>query len=196
MPFFDEHIATIVQLISAPLEIVGFGLAFIQIKSPDMADSIETHIQKAIPWAAHGLRKLGLRILLKLEGLLDNEPLMIFILIVGSLGFLCFGLLVVIVIYGFIVELIFPVYRYDPNVDWLLYPLGAIIVLGMIGYGISWVILLLSLALQTVSIFVNLIFNGLNDYTNGKALGAIGLILAMTGVLGEIYQVCVIFFPN
>ena len=53
MFIFSERIANIVQLVSLPLELTGFGLAVIELRSPALADSLETAIDNIADWLMH-----------------------------------------------------------------------------------------------------------------------------------------------
>lgn len=166
MDFFNNDTANSVQLISMPIESIGFMLTFIEVIKPDIADKIENFIDRA------EIQSLSLykKHLNKLGAFLQNGKL-ILAMMIFAVAWLAVG------IYRTIYDLSF---EQISQIFWIVsFPL--IVLSFVLVYGI----LVSSL---------NSLIKFLNTFSNGKALGSIGLILAFLGLCGEIYQVLTLFF--
>jgi len=68
------------------------------------------------------------------------------------------------------------------------------IVMEKTGFLIAFILLIAVSSLYLFSFFMPALVRFLNEYSNGRALGTFGLILAGLGGLGEIYQVLNMYF--
>lgn len=179
MPFFQEDAANVVQLISLPLEVIGCSFAFIEVFTPKTADRIENwfdHTQKEIKaiveWA-QGKTPEEDEPKMNLWVRIEHASLTVRILFYSLLFLLGpFAILSVIAII------------FSP----IATGLGLALIIAIFIFTTLVITWMLGLFGKTIALF--------NRITNGYALGAIGVILASIGVLGEVYQVLTIFLAN
>ncbi|MEQ9309845.1 MAG: hypothetical protein RLN90_10350 [Balneolaceae bacterium] len=175
MPFFNDNTANLVQLISAPLEIIGFTLAFIEIKYPEFADKIEHTFDVITDF----LLKVSRDRLPKWNE--DSRWLLRQDDILKALGW-GVPLILLFLVSGFLQE----TDLISPNVIFALW----LIVIPLVAlFSRNWIGILISLPI----IPLKNLFSFLNKFSKGRALGTVGLILASMGVFGELYQIGALF---
>ena len=164
MSFYNNFIANCVQLISFPLELIGLTLAVIDIYFPGKAEEIENFIDKL----ESGLYRKGSHLKEKSKDY--------------AFWFAVF------MAFNFLVN-----YLYDFD--------GLNVLVELALHLVSLLIPLCLFVLFSIIIYAKIVIpylhrsvTFLNKLTSGKALAAIGLILAGLGFLGEFYQVATMLF--
>jgi len=211
-PFFNNNVADIVQVISLPVEVTGFLLALTEIVSPKTADRIEYAIDYVRIWSKRYLKKsLHLRrhrfspvaMLDGFEGKYGDrfEKLSAsFLLVIGSivaigLAALAFLLLFVFVIYphtsGRLGNIVF-------IAALVVFALFILVCAAILVYGTCIAVLYTALTLPVFLLYtivwsISVVLAIGDRLARGSALGAFGLFLALLGLLGEVYQVIVLF---
>ena len=165
MDFFNECWAATVQKYSLGLEALGLLLAFIELKEPGKARAIEDWLD-GIPREIERIRDLVLDFII-------GESLLVK---VGT--YLVYGVVLLITLTAILASAGGPIFQYREF--WTAIITGVKIV--AISGGVVLAVLILVSALNNTIHF-------LDDYSDGRALGALGVVLALTGVIGEVYQV-------
>jgi len=153
MRFFSNTIANGLNYITLIFEVVGFTLAFIEIKYPRGADRIEKGFR--------GLEKFVQRFSYKMA----NNPL-------GQTVITIF----IILLFAAVVPTIWGLFTL-PFYVWAVFIIA--------GIAVS-VIVLLHLMVDFL--------DSLNRFSNGKAIGALGVCLGSLGIVGELYQILTQWF--
>ncbi len=178
---FTDHNADIVQIISLPLELIGFVLAFIEVRQPSKADRIEKGIDILIDRLFNIIKKRSPK-----DG--TSLPLAILMYLSVAAALLgCFWICqkYVPILYERSKDYFFDYFDYFA---WFVGWLGIIFSsMGILIFVFFIVITILLIILKIIA----LILNYLDRYAHGRALGAFGLILALFGLIGEIFQVTV-----
>ncbi|WP_106792144.1 hypothetical protein [Aquimarina sp. Aq78] len=178
---FTDHNADIVQIISLPLELIGFALAFIEVRKPSLADRIEKGIDILIDRLFNIIKKRSPK-----DG--TSLPLAVLMHLSITIAFLgCFWVCwkYVPILYERPKDNFFNYFDYFA---WFVGWLG--IVFSSIGVLMFAAFIVITILLIILKIITR-ILNYLDRYAHGRALGAFGLILALFGVIGEIFQVTV-----
>ena len=183
LSFFDLNISNFIQLISLPLELIGFTLTCIEMFYPNTADSIENKID------ALGLNSMN-RYNSFIEKTKKVSPL-IFRIFFGVIA--CCTPIIAISFSGF--HLLEDLSAFF----WIIYVIIFIkIIIFCLPYIMDFLVQimigLIALIETIYYIFGILLFyptskiiSWLNKITKGKALGSIGVILGVIGVLIEFY---------
>ncbi|MEQ8553417.1 MAG: hypothetical protein RIC06_22465 [Cyclobacteriaceae bacterium] len=167
--YFNECLAATVQKISLPLELSGFLLAFIELKTPNLARKIEEFLEEIPTYLDNAIDFFGEF----LFGTIGENKFIQYSLYI--LGFVLF----VAMVASFTGALF--IFSFSEFWEPIIFLLKVIAIGGSI-----------SLALLFLLAFISRILDFLDDFSHGKALGAFGLLLALTGSLGEIYQIIVL----
>ncbi len=167
--FFSESVAAGLQYVTLPLELIGLTLALIEVRFPSTAAYLTRQIERlSAPVRELRSREPG------------GETLM-----EKSLGTLLARLLkagyyVLTAIY--VAMLVYQLFSrgYDP---------GALVAL-LVSYVVTAVIM--TVALLVIGLTVFFLVVGGSDFARrfvaGRAIGTLGILIAGTGLLGEVYQ--------
>jgi len=198
--FFNSCIADKLQIISLPLELVGLCLAIIEIYFPKIRSLIEETIKTISKLKNYKVvyKYLRRRHWIKEHGGTVTIPGGC----VAALGFII-ALLPAFALFGDVIDA-----KWMMNLDGLLrmilqilFFLITIVIWIVLGY-IVWflisypIFIVFYFPFWILFIVFGRIAQQLDKITNGKSIGAMGLVLASLGVLGEIYQVCEMFFGS
>lgn len=166
MSFLNDQSADLVQLISLPLESVGLALAFVELRTPALADRIESAIDSV------ERKLLGVVSLDTLQGLV--WPFALFGIALVAATFLHYGLSI---------EIFTP--SHGVSLPWAI-----VLAVFWLGGGVLAAILLFLLPVVALGTALRTI----DRYARGRALGGLGLLLSVLGLLGEVYQVLTMFY--
>ena len=197
--FFNSKAADVVQLVALPVEIIGFTLALIEIYFTDLARQIESFLDDYEDFLWRNIKKLSIQnikttvlqvkeIIRANFGISKSERKFSWAAVLTLLA----GISVMLAEVGL------DLYIFKLP---LLPSIAVIFVMILLLLHFVWVVVIMvTLILALVSLVMLVFFvpivssiNFLNRLTKGRALGAIGLILAFCGLLGEIYQVVTMF---
>ena len=156
-----DEITIVVQYVSAILEVLGIGLAFIELKFPKLADKLEGKINLMDEKARDTAYKL-----LEHKGFATLVTLFIFVIFFFEIPYL----------FNFFKALPPPWNTIQEIFFWVSLPVVIMFVLGIS------VILLSSWV------------TSLNNFSKGRAIGALGIFVASMGLMGEAFQIWVIIF--
>lgn len=153
MKFFSNAIANGLNYLTLAFEIVGFTLAFVEIKYPRGADRIER--------AFRGLEKFVQRFSYKMaNNTIGQTVITIFI----------------ILLFAAVVPTIWGLFKLPPFV-WIVF--------GVAGVAVGIIVVL--------HLMVDFL-DSLNKFSNGKAIGALGVCLGSLGIVGELNQILTQWF--
>lgn len=167
--YFNECLASTVQKISLPLELTGFLLAFIELKTPSLARKIEEFLDEIPTYLKNVIDSIGGFLL----GTTENKFIQYSLYILGFVLFIT-------MVAGFTGARF--IFSYSEFWGIIIFLFKVIAIGGSI-----------LLALIFLLALISRILDFLDDFSHGRALGAFGLLLALTGSLGEIYQIIVLF---
>lgn len=180
----SENTADAVQLISAPLEIIGITLAIIELKFPRKADTIVLFLKLSQVAVKHTWFFLLGAFIKKFQHPYILNSIKLRRLHIPRLSALVISLFYLVLFTFFLLFLSSFSYnasKYDLTfsdysiLDWMVFSIGASITFFS-------------------CYFIYKIFSFLFWFKKGKAIGTLGLLLAALGVSGEIYQVILILF--
>jgi len=153
MKFLNSTVANDLQYLTLIFEVVGFTLAFIEIKYPKGAHRIERGFK--------GLEKAVQRMSYRMaKNPVVQTLITIFILL----------------LFAAVIPTVWGLFSLPSYVWWMFSSVG-IAVGAIIG---------LHLAVDFL--------DSLNRFSNGKAIGALGVCLGSLGIMGEIYQILVLWY--
>jgi hypothetical protein len=167
---FSNAIANYVQQVSLILEAVGLTLAYVELRRPELARSLENKLDistELFIWLARSLippELIPKRLPKDSNGQPTDRQKSLGVTVIKT----CFLLDLI-----FLIVLLFGLIR----------PMTFLLI--FIGTGSPFYLGLIAVAFA-------LLVNALNRLGNERALGSIGLLLAAVGLVGELYQVIVI----
>ncbi|MEQ9404796.1 MAG: hypothetical protein RIM99_14485 [Cyclobacteriaceae bacterium] len=181
MSFFNESTANSIQLISAPLEVLGLSLAFIELFRKKLAKSIEEKLNlfhgTIESWTTNlVLSSMARFFYSEVRSIKDGRRK------VKLASKVFYSLLTTIIVFSIVS------YSFDPF--WLANKFQLVpsnfdrISIEVMNYFIRIVLIPISIVF-----WFGLYISKLDKLTGGSALGSIGLLIASIGVLGEAYQV-------
>ena len=186
MAIFSSNNANFIQHISVIIEFIGLLLTFIEVFKPKSADKIEEKIDNTYLQTAFSIRKTFNNIRHWLEDII-NPAIVVISTIVA---------LILTIIIG----------NYLENYEAFRFPLG-LLQLYLVGYLIMVMFnpkSIFRFIWKAIQIFLYAIFllplgvlrtciYSLNKVTNGRAIGGIGVNLALFGFLCELFQIIIIY---
>ena len=153
MKFLNSTVANDLQYLTLVFEVVGFTLAFMEIKYPKGAHRIEIAIK--------GIEKVVQRVSYQMaRNAIAQTLITIFILL----------------LFAAVIPTLWGLFSLPNYVWWMFGSVG--IVVGII------------IALHLMVDFLD----SLNRFSNGKAIGALGVCLGSLGIIGEIYQILFLWY--
>ncbi len=182
MPFFSNDTATIVQLISFPLEVIGFSMIIIEVYYSGTAKRMKKWLKKFPKSVSKRIRaKMNATEELRLSiGLFIGLPIALVMSFV--IPFVYFSELLNYLEFHFAIEFV------------IMSVLGLLVFIPLYFIVFS-AIKLVGVIVRSFFLpldIIRLIILFFDKLTAGKALSGFGLTLAFFGVLGEMYQVLTI----
>ena len=188
MDFLSSSVAQLLQQLSLPLEMTGFGLVVLEVYTPDTVERIENAIDSARLWFSNMTRDFSIfpdqnrnDSKEELEDELYDVPITDLVKGFVSLVVLFLPCVIVAAIAGFMID--FLAGDDGPQKETFIFLL---VFIGLVFLSVNFGTAILIGALVSL---LALVLKLLDQMSGGHALASFGVLLAVTGLLMEIYQV-------